>query len=346
MSQLIPEKELLHFIEMTPDLVCMANREGFFLWVNQSVLNTFEYTREELMSRPIASFIHPDDKAHTAQKRQELLRGEKLVNLDNRYISKSGRVVWLQWSSIFFPEKNIVLALAKDVTLRKEKETETEEKYRRFRILTAHFKSSLEKDKKFLALELHEDLAQLTSAIKLDLEWLRSHLTETSEEVRSTLQHAYTRTASLLESIRNISYTLSPNLLEDIGLKESVEWLCSEFQNNHGIPCSCHWEGDPKRLNSALNVDLFRICQEALQGIFDQLAPAQLEISISVSNDSLKLNFNGIPGISPFSAAPDEMLAQTSLRERVESIGGEIVFGLNEHNNYVLEVLLKEISRQ
>ena len=345
MTSLIPEKELMDFIEMTPDLVCVASKEGYFLRVNQSVINTLEFSREELMSRPIDSFIHPDDKDNTAKKRRQLLQGEVLVNLDNRYISKSGKIVWLQWSSIFFPEKNMVLALAKDVTLRKEKETRAEENYQRFRNLTAHFKSSLEKDKKFLALELHEELAQLASTVKHDLGWLSKQLEDQPASIRTKLNEAYTGTASLLESLRNIAYSLSPNLLDDIGLKESIEWLCSEFQSKQDIPCSCQWKGDLNRLDKALNIDVFRICQEAMHTVFIQPGITRLSLEFEISDHSIEISFIGQYSGNEY-ARFEEMLAKTSLRERTESVGGALNISTGIGNAINVNVVIHELPER
>ncbi len=82
--------DLTPLFDMTPDLVCIASRDGFFRKVNSSVISKLEYTEEELFSRPISSFIHPDDFERTAFTRKEMLQGEALINFENRYIAKSG----------------------------------------------------------------------------------------------------------------------------------------------------------------------------------------------------------------------------------------------------------------
>lgn len=94
--------DLLRFFDHTPDLVCIAGKDGYFKNFNQAVLDTLGYTRQELLAKPISHFIHPDDVALTAHKRKELLRGEVLLDFENRYLSKTGRVVWLHWTSVFF----------------------------------------------------------------------------------------------------------------------------------------------------------------------------------------------------------------------------------------------------
>src|SRR4051812_25610506 len=168
------EFDLFDFFEKTPDFVCIASKEGYFKHVNASVINKLGYTTEELFSKPISSFIHPDDKDLTSNRRENLLKGDSLLNFQNRYVAKNGTVIWLEWTSIYIEDKNVVFALAKDVTVRKQMEKEVEEQYKKFKDLAGHFKSSIEKDRKYLAAELHEELAQLASAVKVDVDWLSS----------------------------------------------------------------------------------------------------------------------------------------------------------------------------
>ncbi|MDO9376214.1 MAG: PAS domain S-box protein [Ferruginibacter sp.] len=140
------ELDMFSFFEQTPDLVCIAGKDGYFRKINQSVCIKLGYTEEELFSRPIATFIHPEDKAKTAKERASLLNGKPLVNFQNRYLTKEDNIIWLDWTSIYFPDKEIVFAIAKDVTERKLAEAEIEVAYKKFKGLATHFKKTVEKD--------------------------------------------------------------------------------------------------------------------------------------------------------------------------------------------------------
>lgn len=267
MSTKHTELEIFSFFERTPDWVCVAGEDGYFKNVNQAVMDTLKYSREEIMSRPISDFIHPDDKEITARKRTELLSGEALINFDNRYVSRDGETVWLHWTSIYFPEKEVVFAIAKDVTGRKKSEKEFEEKYRHFEHLTKHFKTTLEQDKRSLATELHEDLAQLVSVVKMDIGWLREELDDLSEPAKERLDHALTILDLLVNSIRRMSYAISPTMLDDVGLNDTLQWLCNEFTRQYNVPCFFESNVDDTLLSHEIQLDLFRICQEALNNV-------------------------------------------------------------------------------
>ena len=142
------ESDMFTFFEMTPDLVCIAGKDGFFKKVNRAVIEKLGYTEEELFARPISSFLYPEDMEMTIRERTKLLDGTALTNLENRYVTKDGRIIWLHWTSIYLSDKEVVFAIAKDITERKQVEKELEEKYLKFKGLATHFKSSIEKDRK------------------------------------------------------------------------------------------------------------------------------------------------------------------------------------------------------
>lgn len=112
------------YFELTPDLVCIAGYDGYFKKINQAVVNTLGYSFEELYASPIFSFIHPEDEKVTSIHRQELIKTNSLHNFENRYITKSGKIIWLAWTSIPSDEDQTIFAIAKEITYKKRLESE------------------------------------------------------------------------------------------------------------------------------------------------------------------------------------------------------------------------------
>ncbi|MFC5284461.1 PAS domain S-box protein [Pedobacter alpinus] len=106
------EKSLLEqFFYYTPDLLCIASYDGRFLKVNPAVSEVLGYTEEELLNLKIRDLIFDEDKEITQETRSKMLEGVPLVNFENRYITKSGEIVWLSWTSIHIKEKDYVFAI-------------------------------------------------------------------------------------------------------------------------------------------------------------------------------------------------------------------------------------------
>ncbi|MDB5202738.1 MAG: domain S-box-containing protein [Ferruginibacter sp.] len=283
------EADALSFFHMTPDLVCIASKEGYFKKVNKSVLEKLEYSETELFSRPIKDFQHPDDQPPTAQTRAELLEGKHLVNFQNRYISKSGKVIWLEWTSIYVPDKEIVFAIAKDITSRKLIDLETEQKYLKFKNLATHFKTKIEKDRKYFAVELHEELAQLAAVIKQDMDWLGSNTPELNGFAKERVTHAVTVSGMMITTIRRIAFSVSPNILSDLGLNETLVWMCDEFSAINHIPCEFEAAYDEQRVSPEIRMDFFRICQEAMNNIIRHAAAKRVNVCIREDNSFVYL---------------------------------------------------------
>ncbi len=317
-----PEFKMSVFFEMTPDLVCIAGKSGFFEKVNHAVIEKLGYSEEELMSRPISSFIHPDDRHFTQHKREELLKGNALLDFQNRYITKSGDVLWLHWTSIYFPDNEVVFAIAKDITDRKQIELDVEASYKKFRSLANHFKSIIEEDRKYLANELHEELAQLVSVLKIDIETIKSREDELPPDLRVRIEHASQVSRFLNKTIQRISFSISPNMLEHLGLDATLEWHCKEFSVLNGIPCHFESAYDENLLTNEIKIDLFRICQESLMNIINHAQANHVEIKIEDLGDKIQLTISDDGG--GFEVVQQKKQSGlVRIRERAASIGGQ-----------------------
>jgi len=291
MAQVAPiESEILSLFEMTPDLVCIAGKDGYFRKVNPSVIQKLEYTAEEIYKIPIASLIHPEDREYTARERAKLLEGKTLLNFQNRYISKTGKVIWLEWTSLFLPQKELVFAIAKDITENKRREIETEEKYHTFKSLATHFKSRVEEDRKYLARELHEEVAQLAAVVKMQVSWLDHNLTGIPEQAKNKIEEALVLSDLLIRTVRKVSFSISPNMMDDLGLTATLEWKCKEFSLLNGIPCEVKSNFSEISLGKEKKLDIYRICEEALSNIMEHAEAKSVKVLLEDRDDHITLS--------------------------------------------------------
>ncbi len=323
MKTMIEDFGLSDFFEMTPDLVWIAGKDGFLKKVNPSVGKKLGYTTDELLSRPITAFIHPGDVERTMLNRFKLFKGEVLHDFCNRYITKTGEVVWLEWTSVFIAEREIVLAIAKDITDRKRIEKEVEEEHAKFKGLASHFKNRIEKDRKYFAYELHEELAQLLAVVNMDVSWLNMQEKVLPDNVKSRVEHASAVCKLMIKTIQRLAFSISPQMLDDLGLNVTMEWLCNEFSILNGIDCSFENEYDESSLTNEMKLDFFRICQETLADILNHAQAGKIKISIKDTGDHLELLIHDIGyGFTT------DMVKQTnglrSIQERANSINGKI----------------------
>jgi two-component system, cell cycle sensor histidine kinase and response regulator CckA len=139
------------------DLLCVAGLDGYFKRVNPAWTRIFGWSEAELLSRPVADFMHPDDRERTLEARQGLTRGISIRGLENRYLCKDGSYRWLSWQSILEPSASMVFGVARDITLRRQSDQE--------RLVTSKLEST-----GILAGGIAHDFNNLLGSLLLNLE--------------------------------------------------------------------------------------------------------------------------------------------------------------------------------
>ena len=116
-----PDKsELEHFFGLSLDMLCIAGFDGYFKLVNSAWEKTLGFTVEEMLSRPFEHFLHPDDREITAATyAAQVAEGRDVIEFENRYVRKDGSYRWLLWNARTVPEREVIYAVARDITERK-----------------------------------------------------------------------------------------------------------------------------------------------------------------------------------------------------------------------------------
>jgi len=115
--------ELDSFFNLSKDLMCVANADGYFKRVNPVFLGALGYTPSEMLGEPILNFVVPEDIEVTKKVLKNITNGEVVVDFKNRFIKKDGMRIWLQWNAV--PEGEHFYAVARDVTSDVEKQIQS-----------------------------------------------------------------------------------------------------------------------------------------------------------------------------------------------------------------------------
>lgn len=118
------ETDYRRLFDLSLDLLCVATIEGYFRLVNPMWTKVLGWSESELLARPVADFMHPDDRERTLQARSLLAQGIPLRGLENRYLCKDGSYRWLSWQSAIDPTRQTVYAVARDITDRRKQDQE------------------------------------------------------------------------------------------------------------------------------------------------------------------------------------------------------------------------------
>ncbi|HEX5984720.1 MAG TPA: sensor domain-containing diguanylate cyclase [Solirubrobacterales bacterium] len=116
-----------HFFDLSRDMLCTANMDGYFVELNDAWTKNLGYTLDELRSVPFVERVHPEDRERTEAEAAALFEGIETLNFENRHLAKDGTWHWLRWSSQLSPDESMIYARAADVTQLKQIEAEREE---------------------------------------------------------------------------------------------------------------------------------------------------------------------------------------------------------------------------
>ncbi|MBD2250195.1 PAS domain-containing sensor histidine kinase [Nostoc parmelioides] len=119
-QELSESRNLLLFFDISVDILCIADFNGYFQRINQAGEDILGYSQAELLSLPFMELVHPEDRAATLREMSKLSEGIRVFRFENRYRCKDGSYCWLSWTSV--AHDNYIFAMARDVTERKTTE--------------------------------------------------------------------------------------------------------------------------------------------------------------------------------------------------------------------------------
>ena len=163
----------------------------------------------------------------------------------------------------------------------------------RTRKLSQKLINAIEEERARISRELHDELGQGLTSLRMDASWLKDHIFKSSVRDRSSLKNVLTGMCDsvdrLIDEVREISFDLRPSILDDMGLEAAVLWLVDEFKNRSKIECITLFGLNTKRLAGHIETPLYRIVQESLTNVARHSGASSVVIELIEKDDMLKL---------------------------------------------------------
>jgi PAS domain S-box-containing protein len=187
---------------------------------------------------------------------------------------------------------------------------------------------SVEAERARVSQELHDELGQSLTGIKIDLGWLRDHLPRelATGVIGTRLQDALGLVDGTVETVRRISGDLRPGVLDDLGLEAALRWLTRDVGKRSGLAIRLEKDGDLPELPPAASTAIFRVVQEALTNVTRYAAGAHVVLRYGVADDRVIVTVTDDgPGFDPrASRGPREGLGLLGMQERARRHGGHV----------------------
>ena len=295
--------------------------------VNAAMLTQYGARAEQLVGRTPNELLAHD--IPSARRRWEAFLDSGHLHLETDERTLDGRSIRIEgdYICLYDNEGRLIghFGIQRDVTLRRQEENEVLRSRQELRDLTARLQLVREEERTSIAREVHDELGQALTGLKIDLAWVKSRIGD-RPTLAERVQSIIVRIDGAMDTVRRIATDLRPSVLDDLGLVAAVEWQCQEFERSTGITTQLEVQAAHPELEKSCATTVFRILQEALTNVARHARATRVHVALQVSAEELTLGVrdNGT-GISEAALSSPRSLGLIGLRERALAAGGELV---------------------
>jgi PAS domain S-box-containing protein len=179
-----------------------------------------------------------------------------------------------------------------------------------------------EEERRRIARDLHDHLAQRLALLEMGLHQLRSGLSGDLEHLRAEIAALQEHTSALCEDVRDISHRLHPSIIEHLGLVQALKGLCDEYERNRMAPITFEAIEDVRTIPLDVATAFYRICEEALRNVQKHAGDVSVSVQVQVRGTELHMRIQDTgPGFDPEGVNAAQHLGLVSMRERASLIG-------------------------
>ncbi len=307
--------------QLTPD-----DKFGEFIEVNDIACRRLGYSKDELINLPHQS-IFPPAQINEFDRIVSRLKKERHVIFESLHLTKDRRQISVEISSHLF-EFNAtptVLSIARDITERKRAEENLKKSGQQLRNLASHLQTIREEERIMIAREIHDELGQVLTVLKIQLSLLLNKLDGDKFDLKDKFDSISNLIDQAVESVQRISTKLRPGILDELGLIPAIEWQAQEFQEKTGIICKCSLPQENILIDETKSTAIFRIFQEALTNVARHANAKKVSVIFKLENGHLQLDItdNG-DGISQSQINDARSLGLLGMKERAVLLGGTV----------------------
>lgn len=319
------QKNMSALINNTSDLMWSVDKEYKLLTSNEAFDETIRKHRGKVIARGssvLEAGYEDENISRFKDIYQRAFKGEVFREIIN-YQS--------QWSEIsFYPIRNNneiigTACFSRDITERMKTEQEILQKNEQLKHLTSHLQHIREEERTNIAREIHDELGQQLTALKMDIDWVL-HKEPGNEDVVKKLNEMLHASDILISTIRRISSDLRPAIIDDLGLMAALEWKCTDFEEKMGIPCKFISTVKERKFENNFGINAYRILQETLTNVGRHSKAKSVTVSVSENEHELLLEITDDgKGISQENMQNGKTLGIIGMRERAALLGGKLL---------------------
>lgn len=269
-----------------------------FPYIDGKQLEALGFSAEDFSSdaRPLIGLVHPDDISALLESIEMSARAMAAWHGQFRILHPHLGVRWIEGDSIpqLCADGSVLWhGYLSDATERIEATRRLEQSHAQIQALLAHMEVVREEERTRIARELHDELGQTLTAIRMNLRQLSSLAGPDHPEMDSRLNDVEAIVEEAMLSVRRISQELHPRILDTLGLGGAIEWETGEFRKRMGIRCRCVVPQADIDLPETFKTHIYRLFQEAMTNISRHARATAVDVTLSCDGNILSLQVAG-----------------------------------------------------
>jgi PAS domain S-box-containing protein len=333
-------REIGNILRYTPDMVYMKDLDGRYVLINTRFETLLGMANDAVRGKKDDDILPESVARQFRDHEARVLATGRPVQVEERIVHGSADHTYLSVKfPIFDDQGNIsgICSIATDITAEKKAQA-------RLRKLSGSILQSQEAERSAIARELHDELGQVLTALRMDAVWMSDRLKPHDGKAAERALAMVQLIDKNIEDVRGMAIRLRPGVLDDLGLVEALEWIATDFERRTQTPCVLERQTIPPLSNRVATV-AYRIAQEALTNVARHAAADHVEVTLVVEGASLVLTVSDDgKGFDPALLTENEGLGLAGMRERAALVGGvlEVVTTLGEGTRITLDIPLEE----
>ncbi|MBI4776999.1 MAG: PAS domain S-box protein [Deltaproteobacteria bacterium] len=313
-------RRITSILKYTPAVVYIKDRDACYTLVNARHEELFGISKEEIRGKNDYD-IFPKETAEKFRSNDlKVLSEGRSLQVEESVPQSDGVHTYLSVKFPLYDENGTttgVCSISTDITELKKAQNQ-------LRRLSASIITSQEKERAAIARELHDELGQALTALRMDSVWLLGRVSKTDPEASKRALDMRDLVDKTIDEIRGMALRLRPGILDDLGLIPALEWYTNEFEKRTGIECILQHMNVPD-VDEVVATEAYRIAQEALTNVARHSSASHAEVKLQLENGALTLEImdNG-DGFSLADVAETEGLGLAGMRERAGLVGGAL----------------------
>lgn len=298
-----------------------------FLDVNEAAVEHYGYTREEFLSMTVEAIRPPEEVPRFHAGRNTSAPGLMRVGTWT-HRKADGTLIQVEIIRYGFTTEGVpaVLVLALDVTERRAAEEELRRSREELQRFTEHLQTIREEEQTRLAREIHDELGQALTGVRMGLARLSSRVRGGDpEEAGALVDETVELVDTSIREVRRIATQLRPGVLDQLGLVAALEWLAEDFQGRSGTTVETDLPDADPGLPAGTQTHLFRSAQEALTNVARHSGASRVQVSLRSDGREAVLSVADDGRGFDLGTVPEHSLGLVGMRERARLVGGHLV---------------------